>query len=45
MPILIVLTIPASQLTKVNEVKLDNLIKYVKKQVGCTPDEGVYIAM
>lgn len=32
-------------LTKVNEVKLDNLIKYVKKQVGCTPDEGVYIAI
>ncbi|KAA1064416.1 hypothetical protein PGT21_002123 [Puccinia graminis f. sp. tritici] len=32
-------------LTKVNEVKLDNLLKYVKKQVGSTPDEGVYVAI
>ncbi|KAH9445098.1 hypothetical protein MJO28_012811 [Puccinia striiformis f. sp. tritici] len=32
-------------LTKVGEVKLDNLLKYVKKQVGATPDEGVYIAI
>lgn len=32
-------------ITKVNEVKLDNLLKYVKKQVGSTPDEGVYVAI
>lgn len=32
-------------LTKVNEVKLDNLVKYVTKQVGSTPDEGVYVAI
>ncbi|KAA1064754.1 hypothetical protein PGT21_013669 [Puccinia graminis f. sp. tritici] len=32
-------------ITKVNEVKLDNLLNYVKRQVGPTPDEGVYIAI
>ncbi|MBW0499433.1 hypothetical protein O181_039148 [Austropuccinia psidii MF-1] len=32
-------------ITKVNEVKLDNLVKYVNKQVGSTPDEGVLIAI
>ncbi|KAI9625336.1 hypothetical protein H4Q26_016359 [Puccinia striiformis f. sp. tritici PST-130] len=36
---------PNATLTKVGEVKLDNLLKYVKKQVGATPDEGVYIAI
>ncbi|KAG0149361.1 hypothetical protein CROQUDRAFT_653652 [Cronartium quercuum f. sp. fusiforme G11] len=29
----------------VNLVKLDNLVKYVNRQVGSTPDEGVYNAI
>lgn len=32
-------------ITKVNDVKLDNLVKYIKHQVGSTPDEGVYMAI
>ncbi|KAH9824157.1 Piwi domain-containing protein [Melampsora americana] len=33
------------KLTKVADIKLDNLVKYVNRQVGSTPDEGVYNAV